>query len=120
MIFSGEQQPGELAPLFGVHLSDDFQDHFRGDFGAVRQILFFGYRSTTDVLRVEVGFELFCQFQTGLVLRVGVGIHQDSRGGVTCVALNGLDIAARFEQLVGGTGMTQTMEYDLLDRKSVV
>ena len=27
---------------------------------------------------VEVRFDLFCQFQSGFVLRVGVGVHQDS------------------------------------------
>ena len=34
-----EQQAGELTPLLGVHLSDNFQQPFRGDLDAVRQIL---------------------------------------------------------------------------------
>ena len=43
--FSGEQQAGELAPLFGVHLPDNFQHPFRGDLDAVRQIFFYRRRA---------------------------------------------------------------------------
>ena len=51
--FSGEQQAGELTPLLGVHLSDNFQHPFRGDLDAVRQIFFYRHRAGfggTDVL----------------------------------------------------------------------
>ena len=45
ILFSGEQQAGELTPLFGVHLSDNFQHPFRGDLDAVRQIFFYRHRA---------------------------------------------------------------------------
>ena len=111
--FSGEQQPRKLAPLFGIHLSDDRQHHFGGDLRGIRQIFFCRHRAGfvgTNVLRIEVGFQLFSQFQPGLVLCMGVGVHQDARSGVASVALHSLDVAARFDQLVGGTGMAQTVE----------
>ena len=52
ILFSGEQQAGELTPLLGVHLSDNFQHPFRGDLDAVRQILFFrcGTGLAADIL----------------------------------------------------------------------
>ena len=42
--FSGEQQAGELMPLVGVHLPDNFQHPFRGDLDAVRQIFFYRHK----------------------------------------------------------------------------
>ena len=53
ILFSGEQQAGELTPLLGVHLPDNFQHPFRGDLDAVRQIFFYRHRAgfgETDVL----------------------------------------------------------------------
>ena len=53
ILFSGKQQAGELTPLLGVHLSDNFQHPFRGDLDAVRQIFFYRHRAGfggTDVL----------------------------------------------------------------------
>ena len=53
ILFSGEQQAGELTPLLGVRLSDNFQHPFRGDLDAVRQIFFYRHRAGfggTDVL----------------------------------------------------------------------
>ena len=41
-----------------------------------------------QVLGIEVGFNLLGQLQPGLVLRVGVGVHQDSGCCVACVALH--------------------------------
>ena len=41
-----------------------------------------------QVLGVEVRFDLLCQFQPGLVLRVSVGVHQDRCGGMTCIHLD--------------------------------
>ena len=41
-----------------------------------------------QVLDVEVRFDLLCQFQPGLVLRVSVGVHQDRCGGMTCIHLD--------------------------------
>ena len=60
-----------------VNLSDDFQNHFGGDFRAVRQISFFRRRSAADILCAEAGFKLFHRFQMGFILRVGAGGHQD-------------------------------------------
>ena len=45
ILFSGEQQAGELTPLLGVHLSDNFQHPFGGDLDAVRQIFFYRRRA---------------------------------------------------------------------------
>jgi len=44
ILFSGEQQAGELTPLVGVHLPDDLQHPFRGDLDAVRQIFFYRHK----------------------------------------------------------------------------
>jgi len=44
ILFSGEQQAGELTPLVGVHLPDNFQHPFRGDLDAVRQIFFYRHK----------------------------------------------------------------------------
>ena len=44
ILFSGEQQAGELTPLLGVHLPDNFQHPFRGDLDAVRQIFFYRHK----------------------------------------------------------------------------
>ena len=67
-----------------------------------------------QVLGVEVCFDLLGQLQPGLVLRVGIGVHQDSGCCVACVALNRLEVTIRLQELVGGTGVPQTVEHDLL------
>ena len=61
---------------------------------------------------IEVRFDLLGQFQTGFVLRVGVGVHQDRCGGMTCIALHRLKITIRLQELVGGTGMPLRYNYD--------
>ena len=43
---------------------------------------------------------------------MGVGVHQHIRTGVTCGPLHRLDVTAGDHQLVGGTGMPQTMKDD--------
>ena len=63
---------------------------------------------------MEVRFDLLCQFQPGLFLRVGVGVHQDSGGRMTSVSLNRLEVTIRLQELIGGTGMPQTVKHDLL------
>ena len=45
ILFSGEQQAGELTPLLGVHLPDNFQHPSGGDLDAVRQIFFYRRRA---------------------------------------------------------------------------
>ena len=43
---------------------------------------------------------------------MGVGVHQHICRGVSCGALNGLHIAAGDHQLIGCTGMPQTVEHN--------
>ena len=43
---------------------------------------------------------------------MNVGVHQHIRTGVSCGPLHRLDVAAGDHQLVGGTGMPQTVEHD--------
>jgi hypothetical protein len=43
---------------------------------------------------------------------MGVGVHQHIRTGVSCSPLHRLDVAAGDPQLVGGTGMPQTVKDD--------
>ena len=73
-----------------------------------------GFICTGHILRVEVGFDLLGQLQPGFVLRVSVGVHQDGGGCMASVALHRLEVTARLQQLVGGTGVAQTVEHDLL------
>ena len=43
---------------------------------------------------------------------MGIGVHQHIRTGVSCGPLHRLDVAAGDHQLVGGTGMPQTVKND--------
>ena len=43
---------------------------------------------------------------------MSVGVHQHIRRGVPCGALNGFHIAAGDHQLIGGTGMPQTVKHN--------
>ena len=111
-----EKHPRQLAAFFCVHLPDGFKDHFTRDFCCRRRFVFRGFLRlcTCHILRVEVGFDLLSQLQPGFVLRVGVGVHQDGGGCMAGVALHRLEVTARLQQLVGGTGVAQTVEHDLL------
>ena len=110
-----EEHPRQLAAFLCVHLPDGFKDHFTRDFCCRRHFVFHGLRSCSCcVLPVEVGFDLLCQLQPGPVLRVSVGVHQDGSGCMPCVALHRFEVAARLQQLIGGTGVSQTMKHDLL------
>ena len=111
-----EKYPRQFAAFFCVHLPDGFKDHFTCDFCCHRRFVFRGFLRlrTCHILRVEVGFDLLGQLQPGFVLRVGVGVHQDGGGCMASVALHRLEVTARLQQLVGGTGMAQTVEHDLL------
>ena len=112
-----EEHPRQLAALLCVHLPDGFKDHFTCDFCCHRRFVFRGLLRfcTCYVLRVEVGFDLLGQLQPGLVLRVSVGVHQDGGGCMAGVALHRFEVTARLQQLVGGTGVAQTVEHDLLE-----
>ena len=109
-----EECPRQLAALLCVHLPDGFKDHFTRDFCCHRRFVFrrFLRLCTCHILRVEVGFDLLSQLQPGLVLRVSVGVHQDGGGCMAGVALHRLEVTARLQQLVGGTGMAQTVKDD--------
>ena len=111
-----EEHPRQLAAFLCVHLPDGFKDHFTRDFCCHRRFVFRGFLRlcTCHILRVEVGFDLLGQLQPGFVLRVGVGVHQDGGGCMAGVALHRLEVTARLQQLVGGTGVAQTVEHDLL------
>ena len=111
-----EEHPRQLAAFLCVHLPDGFKDHFTRDFCCHRRFVFRGFLRlcTGHILRVEVGFDLLCQLQPGPVLRVGVGVHQDGGGCVAGITLHRLEVTARLQQLVGGTGVAQTVEHDLL------
>ena len=111
-----EEHPRQLASFLCVHLPDGFKDHFTRDFCCHRRFVFRGFLRlcTCYVLRVEVGFDLLGQLQPGLVLRVSVGVHQDGGGCVAGITLHRLEVTARLQQLVGGTGVAQTVEHDLL------
>ena len=114
--FLCEEHPRQLAAFLCVHLPDGFKDHFACDFCCRRHFVFRGRlrHCSCCVLPVEVGFDLLGQLQPGLVLRVGVGVHQDGSSCMTCVALHRFEVAARLQQLIGGTGVSQTMKHDLL------
>ena len=108
-----EKYPRQFAAFFCVHLPDGFKDHFTRDFCCRRHFVFHGLRSCSCcVLPVEVGFDLLRQLQPGPVLRVSVGFHQDGSSCMTRVALHRFEVAARLQQLVGGTGMPQTVKDD--------
>ncbi|EDP22078.1 hypothetical protein FAEPRAM212_01112 [Faecalibacterium prausnitzii M21/2] len=111
-----EEHPRQLAAFLCVHLPDGFKDHFTRDFCCHRRFVFRGFLRlrTCHILRVEVGFDLLGQLQPGLVLRVSVGVHQDGGGCMAGVALHRLEVTARLQQLVGGTGVAQTVKHDLL------
>ena len=88
---------------------------FTGDFCCRRLFVLLGLGCCRgQVLGIEVCLDFLGQFQPGLVLRVGVGVHQDGCRCVAGVALHRLEVAIRLQQLVGGTGVAQTMEHDLL------
>ena len=114
--FLCEEHPRQLAAFLCVHLPDGFKDHFACDFCCRRHFVFRGRlrHCSCCVLPVEVGFDLLCQLQPGPVLRVSVGVHQDGSSCMTCVALHRFEVAARLQQLIGGTGVSQTMKHDLL------
>ena len=114
--FSGEQQPDKLPAFVWVHLPDGFKDHRTCDVCCLRLFAFLrsAGRGTGYVLFVEVGFDLLCQLNPGLVLGMGVGVHQDACGGVPGVSLDRLEVAAGLEQLIGCAGMTQSMKDNLL------
>ena len=110
----GEQGSRQFSAFVCVHQPDGFKDLFAGDFCCRRLFVLPGLGCCRgQVLGIEVCFDLLGQLQPGLVLRMGVGVHQDSSSCMTGVALHRLEVAIRLQELVGGTGVTQTVEHDL-------
>ena len=88
-----EQGSRQLSAFVCIHQPDGFKDLLTGDFCCRRLFILPGLGCCRgQVLGVEVCFESLGQFQPGLVLRVGIGVHQDSGCCVACVALNRLEV----------------------------
>ena len=105
---SSQQSQTELSRYFGVCVLRKFQQsgHRVGRFACGRYSL----RAGTLLFSIEPFLELPAQFYTGGLLDMGVGVHQRICRGVSCGALNGLHIAAGDHQLIGGTGVPQTVK----------
>ena len=107
---SGEQCQAELCLHFRVGILEQFQKSRHGDGGFACG----GYslRAGGVGLGIEAAFKLLAQLHTGGLLDMGVGVHQHIRTGVSCGPLHRLDVTAGDHQLVGGTGMPQTVKDD--------
>ena len=88
-----EQGSRQLSAFVCIHQPDGFKNLLTGDFCCRRLFILPGLGCCRgQVLGVEVCFDSLGQFQPGLVLRVGIGVHQDSGCCVACVALNRLEV----------------------------
>ena len=88
-----EQGSRQFSAFICVHQPDGFKDLLTGDFCCYRLFVLPGLGCCRgQVLGVEVCFDPLGQLQPGLVLRVGIGVHQDSGCCVACVALNRLEV----------------------------
>ena len=107
---SGEQGQAQLCLHFRVGILEQFQKSRHGDGGFACG----GYslRAGGVGLGIEAAFKLLAQLHTGGLLDMGVGVHQHIRTGVSCGPLHRLDVTAGDHQLVGGTGVPQTMKDD--------
>ena len=107
---SGEQGQAELCLHFRVGILEQFQKSRHGDGGFACG----GYslRAGGVGLGIEAAFKLLAQLHTGGLLDMGVGVHQHICRCVSSSSLHRLHIAAGDHQLIGRTGMTQTVEYD--------
>ena len=107
---SGEQCQAELCLHFRVGILEQFQKSRHGDGGFACG----GYslRAGGVGLGIEAAFKLLAQLHTGGLLDMGVGVHQHIRTGVSCGPLHRLDVTAGDHQLVGGTGVPQTVKDD--------
>ena len=107
---SGQQSQTELRLYFGVCIFQQFQQssHRNGRFA------FGGYSLRAGVfgLSIETFLELPAQLYTGGLLDMGVGVYQHICRSVSSSSLNSFHIAAGDHQLIGRTGMTQTVKHD--------
>ena len=106
----GQQSQTELRLYFGVCILQQFQQSSRRDgrFACGGHSL----RAGAFLFGIEPFLKLLAQFYTRGLLDMRIGVHQHIRRSVSCGALNGLHIAAGDHQLIGGTGMAQTVKDD--------
>ena len=107
---SGQQCQTELRLYFGVCILQQFQQSSHRD----GRFAFGGYSLWAGAfgLSIEPFLELLPQFNTRGLLDMGVGVHQHICRSVSSGSLNGLHIAAGDHQLIGRTGMPQTVEHN--------
>ena len=102
----GEQGSRQFSTFVCVHQLDGFKDLLTGDFCCRRLFVLPGLGCCRgQVLGIKVCFDLLGQLQPGLVLRVSVGVHQDSSSCMAGIALHRLEVAVGLQELVGGTGV---------------
>ena len=108
---SGQQCQTELRLYFGVCVLQKFQQsgHRNGRFACGGYSL----RAGAFLFGIESFLKLPAQFYTRGLLDMGVGVYQHICRSVSCGALHSLHIAAGDHQLIGGTGMSQTVEHGL-------
>ena len=106
----GQQSQTELRLYFGVCILQKLQQsgHRNGRFVCGGHSL----RAGAFLFGIEPFLKLLAQFYTRGLLDMCVGVHQHIRRSVSCGALNGLHIAAGDHQLIGGTGMAQTVKHN--------
>ena len=107
---SGQQCQTELRLYFGVCVLQKFQQsgHRDGRFACGGYSL----RVGSFLFSIEPFFKFSTQLHTRRLLDMSVGVHQHICRSVSGGSLNGLHIAAGDHQLIGGTGMSQTVKYD--------
>ena len=105
---SGQQSQTELRLYFGVCVLQKFQQSGHGDgrFACGGHSL----RAGGFLFGVEPFLKLLAQFYTRGLLDMGVGVYQHICRSVSSSSLNSFHIAAGDHQLVGGTGVTQTVK----------
>ena len=107
---SGEQGQAELCLHFRVGILEQFQKSRHGDGGFACG----GYslRAGAFLFSIEPFLKFPAQFYTRGLLDMSVGVHQHICRGVSGGSLNSFHIAAGNHQLIGGTGVPQTVEHD--------
>ena len=107
---SGQQSQTELRLYFGVCVLQKFQQsgHRDGRFAFGGHSL----RAGGFLFGVEPFLKLLAQFYTRGLLDMGVGVYQHICRSVSSSSLNSFHIAAGDHQLIGRTGMTQTVKHD--------
>ena len=105
---SGQQSQTELRLYFGVCILQKFQQsgHRDGRFACGGYSLWAG----AFLFGVETFLELPAQLYTGGLLDMGVGVHQHICRGMSGSSLNSFYIAAGDYQLIGRTGVPQTVK----------